>query len=364
MARCAVILTGSLGSGHDASAGRLGEPLGALGWSVRTVDTMSLLGRPGGAAGEAVFRQLISLGGVYDALHYAHLRTGSRLALAIDRVAVARVLPALRRNLHPEETLLVATFPTGASAATRIARERPGNRTVVICTDSVVHRLWVHPGTDLFIVTSPAAAASLRRYQPRAKVAVVRMPLDEQFRRPPTREEARTALGLPQDTGCVLLLGGGWGIGPIYELSVELGRRGLHVLAVAGRNRRLYRRLTALAERSPTVHPFPFTGQMATMMAAADVVATAPGAASCGETRAVGRPLVLLDVLPGHGREAIDHELERGAAAVGGPDPAKAAAVVLAVLDELPFAGSGYVTDGDADWSADLKRALATVTDG
>ena len=49
-------------------------------------------------------------------------------------------------------------------------------RTVVVMTDSYAHRLWVHEGTDLFLVTSHLAACSVRRYRPRAQVEVVSAP--------------------------------------------------------------------------------------------------------------------------------------------------------------------------------------------
>lgn len=38
-------------------------------------------------------------------------------------------------------------------------------------------------------------------------------------------------------------------------------------------------------------------------MAAADLVVCLPGATTCSEARVVGRPLLLLDVMPGHGHD-------------------------------------------------------------
>ena len=45
-------------------------------------------------------------------------------------------------------------------------------------------------------------------------------------------------------------------------------------------------------------------------MATADVVVALPGANTCAEARVVGRHLLLLDVMPGHGRDNLLHELE------------------------------------------------------
>jgi processive 1,2-diacylglycerol beta-glucosyltransferase len=353
--RRALILSGSLGEGHQASAARLDEVLTSLGWSVRTLDAMDLLGRRAGRAGERTFRVMIAAGGLYDAFHFAHLRSGSRLAGGLDRLAAGRLVPAVRRELAREPAdLLVSTFPTGASAAARLARAGAPVRTVVVCTDPVVHRLWVQEGTDLFLVTSWTALASVRRFLPAADVRVIGMPLRPEFHRPPAKQAARTELGLPAEAPVVMVLGGGWGLGPIATVSAALARRGVHVLAVAGRNERVYRRLRRLADTHPQIHPFGFTDRIAALISAADVVVSAPGAASCAEVRAVGRPLVLLDVLPGHGRESVDHQLGRGGALVAGPGAASVTGVVLAALaDPPPLAAAEK-----GDWAGEVERAL------
>lgn len=355
MGRRAVILSGSLGQGHEASAARLADVLAQAGWSVRTLDAMDLLGRRSGRAGERAFRLMISSGGIYDALHFAHLRAGSRVALGLDRLAAARLVPALRQELDRSPAdLLISTFPTGASAAARLVRAGATVRSVVVCTDPVAHRLWVHEGTDLFLVTSWAAAASVRRFLPTAQVRVVSMPLRREFERPPAQGDARASLGLPADARVAMVLGGGWGLGPIAAAAAALSAAGVEVLAVAGHNHRLERRLRALAAAEPRVHAYGFTDQIATLMSAADVVVSAPGAASCAEVRAVHRPLVLLDVLPGHGRESVDHELSRGGALVAGRSAAAVAAVTLAALADPP----PLPPQPQGDWSAEVTEAM------
>ena len=71
-------------------------------------------------------------------------------------------------------------------------------------------------------------------------------------------------------------------------------------------------------------------------MAASDVVVALPGATTCSEARVVGRQLLLLDVMPGHGRDNLLHELELGAAHVCGPVPAAVTSSALALLDDVP----------------------------
>jgi UDP-N-acetylglucosamine:LPS N-acetylglucosamine transferase len=229
---------------------------------------------------------------------------------------------------------VLSVFATGALAAAGLKLEAPARSTVVYCPDVAVHRLWVHEGTDLFLVSSPAAAASVRRFQPRAAVAIVPPPVRAVFYDAPSRETARETLRIPRDARCVLVIDSGWGFAPLPGATARLADASVHVLAVAGRNALTERRLREVAAGRGNVTAFGFTSQVPELMAAADLVIALPGAATCAEARVVGRRLLLLDVMPGHGRDNLLHELERGGAGVCGPAAADVAASALAMLDD------------------------------
>lgn len=335
MTERAVLLTGSLGLGHDMLSRSCASVLEQCGWQTRYLNSMSLLGRRGGSVGEHVFGRMVSIPSLYDGLHFAHLRTGSWLATQMDRLASSRVVPALRAALTAEPAdLVLSVFSTGAAAAARLKAEAPQRRTVVLAPDVGVHRLWVSEGTDLFLVTSQAAAASVRRFLPRAHVAVIPPPVRPEFYAVPSQREARTALNVPPDAGCVLVIDSGWGFGPVVETVAAMARAGIHVLAVAGRQPELRRRFWMLAGETNRVHPFGYTHRVPELMAAADVVMALPGASTCAEARVVGRPLLLLDVMPGHGRDNLMHELELGRAEVCGATPAGITTAALGILEQ------------------------------
>src|SRR6266487_1494420 len=279
----AILLSGSLGMGHDVLAEACTGYLAEAGWSARTLDAMRLLGKPGGSAGEAVFRSMLAVPGLYDAFHFAALRTGARLAMLADAGARRQVVPRLRDCLdaHPAD-LAISVFATGASAMSRL------------------------PG-----------------YGP-----------------------------------CVLLMSGAWGLGPVAEAAKALGDAGVHVLAVAGRNARLEARLRAVARRQPRVHAFGFSDRIPELMAAADLVVTSSGD-TCTEARTIGRPLLLLDVVQGHGRDNLQHELELGDAGVTSPRPAEMARNALAALDQVkppPPGPARHLTDWQRAFAAALEK--------
>ena len=153
-----MLLTGPLGLGHEMMARCCARLLERSGWRVRRLDSMSLLGRCSGGAGEQVFKRLVAVPGLYDGLHFAHLRTGSRLADRMGRASSARLVPALRAELEREPgDLVLSVFATGALAAGRLKTGMPGLRTVVLCTDVAVHRIWAAPRWE------PAYVAALQR---------------------------------------------------------------------------------------------------------------------------------------------------------------------------------------------------------
>ena len=333
--RRALFLSGSIGMGHDARAQACSALLTSAGWSTEILDSMRLLGQRGGDAGTAVFRAMLAVPGVYDAFHFAALRTGNRLTDLADAAARRQILPRLRAHLDAAPAdLAVSVYATGASAVSSLADRYPAMRHVVFCTDATPHRLWVHPNVDLYLVTSQVAERAVRRFEPRARVLVIPPPVRPAFYDPPPQDLARAALGLPAQERCVLLMSGAWGLGPVAQAAEALGDAGVHVLAVAGRNARLESRLRAASARQSRVRPFGFTDQVAALMAASDLVITSSGD-TCAEARAIGRPLLLLDVVQGHGRDNLQHELELGDAAVTSARATDVVRSALAALDDV-----------------------------
>jgi processive 1,2-diacylglycerol beta-glucosyltransferase len=355
----AAILSGALGAGHDVVSEVVAHSLQADGWEVDLLDCMKLLGSVGARIGDRVFRRISAMPGLYDALHFAHFRQGTRLVQVMDHQATRRLVPAVKAELErrPVE-LVIATFATGASVESKLRPQLPPHKNMVLCTDVDCYWWWVWEEIDLFLVTSRAAAGSVRRYVPRARIQLVPPPVRPAFYRAPGQETARRGLGIPAGAPCVLLMGGGWGLGPVDEMARGLGAMGVHVLAVAGHNARLRSRLEASA--SPYVHPFGFTDRIPELMAACDLVVTTPGATTCSEARVVGRHLVILDVFPGHGRQNLQHELELGDADTSGPSVHELLAVVEAALGDVTRPLPSVVRP-EAEWPDAFAQALASL---
>ncbi len=358
--RQALLLSGSIGMGHDQLAEACATSLESAGWSTRTIDLVRLLGTGVGAASGAMMRGMLAMPGVFDAIHFSVLRTGNRFAELGEAASRYRLIPRLRPLLDADPPdLALSVFATGASAVGALASRYPGMRHIVFCTDATPHRLWIHPGVDLYLVTSAVAEQAVRRFQPDARILVVHAPVRVAFYHPLSQSSARSRVGVPEKERCVLLMSGAWGIGPVAQAARAIADAGVHVLAVAGHNYRLESKLRAAARQQPLVHPYGFCDRIPELMAACDLVITSSGD-TCTEARVIGRPLLLLDVVQGHGRDNVQHELELGDAAVSS---ARASDVVRSALAALDHARPIPVTPtrSAAEWEGTLATALDMV---
>jgi UDP-N-acetylglucosamine:LPS N-acetylglucosamine transferase len=322
---------------------------------------------PGGIAtriGDRMFRTLLAKPPVYDAFHFGHLRTGSRLSQRLDEASVRRLLPAVRDMVRRDQPrLMLSVFASGAGVSARIAKEDPTIRTAVYCTDAAAHGMWVHPGIDRYLVSDPVTAATVRHYDPYADIVTVPPPVRAEFYRAPSREAARSRLDLQAGSPVVLLLGGGWGLASMVQTAATLRERGYTLAVVAGSNTRLLARLRLLQSASSArrrLTALGMTDRMAELMAAADVVVT-PAGQACHEARVVGRKLVVLDAVPGHGRENLMLELARGGALSCPPVAARVVRAVDAAVTDMAPIEEPRLRPVLSDWDSGLVEGLADL---
>jgi processive 1,2-diacylglycerol beta-glucosyltransferase len=358
--RRVLLVPGSSSPGRLAAATACRTTLEALGFTTNVLDATWLGSHGLGPAAEAAVRRMLTVPGLHDALHFAALRPGNRLAVQADAVTRLRLVPRLRDYLdrHPVE-LVISISPAAASAVSIVAPRYPFMRHVVLCTDASPHRLWIHERVDLYLVRTPAAQPAVHRFQPDARVVVIPPPVRAEFYRPPPQPAARIGLGIGEQERCVLLVSGSRGDGSLPAIASGLAAAGLSVLAVAGVNGRLERRLRDVARRRASVIVFGFTERMPELMAASDLVITVPGSI-CMEARTVGRPLLLLDLVQGHGRDDLLYELELGNAAVTSKRSADVVRSALAFLERIDPPPTGP-TRSLADWEDKFRTALETV---
>jgi len=188
---------------------------------------------------------------------------------------------------------------------------------VCIVTDFEAHALWMEPAVDLYCVAAEETKARLvARKIDHEHVTVTGIPVARRFSRPIDNGAVRRRYGLRDDLPIVLLLGGGFGMGPMADIlnSLDETARDFQTVVVTGRNEALRRELAAHDRHHPT-HVLGFVSNMHEMMAVADLIISKPGGLTTSEALALGKPLFVLNPIPGQETANGDFLLERGAAA-------------------------------------------------
>ncbi len=210
----------------------------------------------------------------------------------------------------------------------RSGEERPGGSSaalypvhrpyvVSIVTDFEAHALWMDPCVDLYCVAAEETKARLvARGAAAENILTSGIPISGRFSLKPDPRAVRKTLGLRDDQPVMLVLSGGFGMGPVSEIVSELDKveHSFQTVVVSGKNEELRRELAAQDRRHPT-HVLGYASNMHELMAIADLIITKPGGLTSSETLAMGKPLFIVNPIPGQEAANSDFLLERGAAA-------------------------------------------------
>jgi processive 1,2-diacylglycerol beta-glucosyltransferase len=318
-----LILHASAGAGHKRAAEALAAAAQAAGGHRVTVRDILDFTPP-------LFRRSYAKGyldivkSVPELWGYMYARSDRR-ALLPHRKQIRTVFNKLNTRkflefydeLAPDATICTHFMPLEI-LATRARQEGVGRAPFCVVTDFAVHALWIVEGVArYYVATEEARRQLLRKGQPPERVQLAGIPVDPIFGRSEPSEAARRRLGLRPDLPLLLLLSGGCGVGPACELVRSLREltAPCQLLVVAGNNAELKQE----AEEAAAALPFPckvfgFVNNMHELMDAAEIVISKPGGLTSSEVLAKGKPLVVIDPIPGQEQRNCEHLLEAGAA--------------------------------------------------
>lgn len=178
-----------------------------------------------------------------------------------------------------------------------------------------VHRMWLNPNADLFLVsTQDVRQYALDSGLPAEKVIVTGIPVNPKLlneKRPP--EEIRRELGWQPDMTTALIVG---------SRRVKNLEGVLHVLnhsgwpvqyvVVAGGDDEFYDQLKSI-EWHGQIHIYNYVSNMPTFIRAADFIICKAGGLIVTESLAGGLPVLLVDVTPGQEEGNAKYILKNGA---------------------------------------------------
>lgn len=212
-------------------------------------------------------------------------------------------LRARTRELKPDAIVCTHALP----CATLSMEKKAGrlDAPIIACiTDYGIHAYWLlEPEyVDLFLVPTQEVASELERRGVSAqRIAVTGIPVDPRYARVPSKEEARSSLGLQASEPVLLLAGGSHGLGPLRDIAATLLEKAPRatLFVVCGKNPGLFESLKEKYGSHPRVRLEAYVRNMPELMAAADLLIGKPGGVTSSEAMVVGLPFLAFEPIPG-----------------------------------------------------------------
>ncbi len=330
-----LIVSASMGAGHDGVAAELARRLAAAGVRVVVVDVLALLPLRLGTVLRWWYRTVMLRAPWLYALVYRIFfvprRAQRARAVSPLTVVVAAGLSRVVRHLRP--SLVVPVFHVAAQAAGHLrSRGRLAVPSVVVLTDFAAHRLWLHGGNDRYLCPDAATALAVTAAtgRPAFRHAPIVRPGFAAVRAPGRSGHAR--LGLPDGDRIVLVGAGAWGVGRVVRTARALCRSaardrprnrrrnrrrdrpgdrqegGRYVpVVLCGRNEGLRRRLSRLFGEppGPAGLALGWRDDLPGLLAAAYALVDNAAGLTCREAFAARVPVVTCLPIPGHGRDGV-----------------------------------------------------------
>jgi processive 1,2-diacylglycerol beta-glucosyltransferase len=295
-----LVVTGSVGAGHDGAARELAARLERAGVEVAVRDFLDAVPRPVAHVireGYVVAVDRVPL--AFEAL-FGGLERRSFLWRVEQRVCAyaTRTMSRWVAEFRPEA--VVATYPPAGQA---VGAMRADGRLAVpaftYLTDPAVHVSWLHPAVDRHLtVTAATAEHGAATYGAALEAAGPLVP--ERFAQRLSAGELtalRGELGVDDARPLALLVGGSLGLGDVRTSVEDVRAAGFTTVVLCGRNDALRRSLTG-----PGVVALGWRDDVHRLMQATDVLVQNAGGLSFTESLVAGLPAVTYRPIPGHGR--------------------------------------------------------------
>ena len=213
-----------------------------------------------------------------------------------------RLLPMLREQ---EPDLILSTHPFATEMVSDLKED--GSITaplICILTDYGVHRAWIAPYVDAYVVASDDMVPELTSFgvDPK-KIYPFGIPVHGVFFHREDRDMLLRDLRLDPSLPTLLFMAGSFGVSNIMKLYRDLASTDvkMQIIVITGRNQKLYEAF----EKEIASHPqlptrlIYFTDEVEKYMHASDLLVTKPGGLTVSEALACNLPMAVFDAIPG-----------------------------------------------------------------
>jgi processive 1,2-diacylglycerol beta-glucosyltransferase len=214
----------------------------------------------------------------------------------------------------PDVIICTHSFP--ASIISNLKQKKLRDYPLVsVITDYNIHSSYINEHNDYYVIPHENLSYIMEDLGvSNSKILPFGIPIRKEFTYHIDKNTVRGKYNLDaRET--VLVMGGGLGLGEIYDIVYELDKKlqNVQIIAVAGRNARLEQKLKAMTTRNKLV-VFGFINDVYELMDVSDCIITKPGGVTTAEIISKQKPLVIFSPLPGQEYENAEFLLNSGVA--------------------------------------------------
>lgn len=220
-------------------------------------------------------------------------RTTELIALQLYR-HLEEEAPDVILSVHPFATEMVSSLKEYGRITCPL---------VCVMTDYGVHRAWIAPCVDAYVVACEDMVNALRKLGvPGDKIHPYGIPVHDVFFDKEDQATLLTEMGLAPDVPTILFMAGSMGVSNIVDLYEKLcsSPLDLQMIIITGNNKKLYELFEDSIKNAPKrTKLLQFTKEVERYMHAADLIVTKPGGLTVSEALACNLPLAVFDAIPG-----------------------------------------------------------------
>lgn len=350
-----LILHASVGAGHRRAADALADAFSRR--SPGQVRVEDVLNYTNPLFREAYAHSYLRLtdklpalwGYVYEQTDRDFFRFATELRTLVDAIW-AWGLRKLLRDYAPQVIVCTHFLPVEVLAL-RKGRSRLNQPLYCVVTDYAAHAFWAYRDVDrYFVATEETRRQLVERGVAAGTIMSNGIPVDPRVTTAKTREQQRQAHGIAHDKPMITLFGGGLEPNRVRVIAEGLVQQNVAatLVVVAGRNRSLLAEISDLESSGAVeLHKLGFIDYVDDLVVASDIVITKAGGLTISEVLARGRPMIIIDPIPGQEESNADY-----LAGVG-------AAISIRLPQHVPFAVTQLLADPQRlqDMSNSASRA-------
>ncbi|MDO8525122.1 MAG: glycosyltransferase, partial [Candidatus Omnitrophota bacterium] len=191
------------------------------------------------------------------------------------------------------------------------------SRLITVVTDYRLHSWWVSDRTDMYVVAGQDAYDDLIRWKvPPANIRILGIPIEPVFTKKLDKSKILRDANLKEGVFTLLVIGGGFGVGPIEDIIKAVGNisHPIQIVAICGHNEELPRKLEALKPcMKADIKALGFVNNVYEYMDVADILISKSGGITVSESLAKELPMVIIAPIMGQETKNSDYLINHGA---------------------------------------------------